>query len=418
MLNLIGAVQDRVVRLAPEDGITAANFEYSDLIQGSHSGAVQAVVEKDGSPLLYIARSGIRSVDEERELASLLANRGETALLLSMLPASAKTSKAHIWHCSLDKAASQEVDLANPMNARTILGDMQGGMWADPTFGYQEQRLRDLLVTSVRQVAGSLCQNSGLKDNDADQLEVLGLIGRALFARFLLDRGILSKASAPALWNILDGDGAAAFASSTQAAATCEWLDDTFNGEFMPLPLNGKTYDAYFASLQRHSKQALDPLGWIMSRTDAHGQMPLWERLDFSHIPVGTLSEVYEDYAHHRSPEKAKEASVHFTPRHIARMMVRQAFAGLEKGSAADARLLDPAAGAAVFLGLGFRELAHQYALAHGCWPNTKQLRSILYGQLQGMDINPAALNLAALTLYLTAIELDNDPLPPKKLKF
>lgn len=418
VLNQIGAVQDRVVMLSPKDGITAANFEYSDLIQGRRSGAVQAVVEKDGSPLLYVARADTLSIDDERTLANLLANRGETALLLSIPPTETRISKSRVWHCSLDNATSQEIDLANPLNARTILGDLQGGMWADPTFGYQEQRLRNLLVTSVRHVAGSLRQNSGLKDRDADQLEVLGLIGRALFARFLLDRGILSKASAPELWNILDGDGAAAFASPTQAAATCEWLDDTFNGEFMPLPLNGRAYDAYFAVFQSYSKAALEPLGWIMNRTDAHGQMPLWECLDFSHIPVGTLSEVYEDYAHHRSPEKAKETSVHFTPRHIARMMVRQAFAGLEKGVAANARLLDPATGAAVFLGLSFRELAHQHALTHGCWPNTKQLRSILYGQLRGMDINPAALNLAALTLYLTAIELDNDPLPPKKLKF
>ncbi len=49
VLNLIGVAEDRVVKLAPMDGITAANFEYADLIQGRHSGAVQAAVEKDGS---------------------------------------------------------------------------------------------------------------------------------------------------------------------------------------------------------------------------------------------------------------------------------------------------------------------------------------------------------------------------------
>ncbi len=417
-LNQIGVAQDRVIKLASGDGITAANFEYSDLIQGRHAGAVKAVIEKDGSPLLYIAKDKTHSFENERALASLLANRGETALLLALPSTQTRNSTSRVWHCSLDRPSCQEVDLSNQLDARAILGDLQGGMWADPTFGYQEQRLRNLLVTSVRHVAGALRQLSGLKDDDADQLEVLGLIGRSLFTRFLVDRGILSKAGAPALWRILDGDGAAAFASPTQAAATCEWLDVTFNGEFMPLPLNGRTYKTYFSALQRHSKKALEPLGWIMNRTDAHGQMPLWELLDFSHIPVGTLSEVYEDYAHHRSPEKAKETSVHFTPRHIARMMVRQAFAGLEEGTAASARLLDPATGAAVFLGLGFRELARQHALAHGEWPDTKQLRSILYTQLRGMDINPSALNLAALTLYLSAIELDNNPTPPEKLKF
>jgi hypothetical protein len=71
-----------------------------------------------------------------------------------------------------------------------------------------------------------------------------------------------------------------------------------------------------------------------------------------------------------------------------------------------------------VFLGLSFRELARLHGVAHGKWPDTAQLRRILYGQLRGMDINGSALNLAALTLYLTAVELDASPLPPEKLRF
>ncbi|GAB2182563.1 N-6 DNA methylase [Denitratisoma sp. agr-D3] len=416
-LSQIGAPPDRVVRLFPQDGITAVNFEYSDLIRGRRAGDVQAVVEKDGSPLLYVAKGSPDAIDDERQLASLLANRGETALLLTVPSGIARRTSARVWHCGLNDSSFEDLNLADSARAKAILGDLQQGIWADPNYAYQEQRLRDLLVKSVRHVAGALRTQSGFSD-DEDQLEVLGLIGRALFARFLLDREILSGVSAPALWRLLDGDGASAFASPKQAAATCMWLDSTFNGEFMPLPLNGRSYESYFAVLQSRSKAALEPLGWIMNRTDAYGQLPLWEYLDFSHIPVGTLSEVYEDYAHHRSPEKAKETSVHFTPRHIARMMVRQAFAGLEREKAASARLLDPATGAAVFLGLGFRELARQHASLSGEWPDTQQLRHILYRQLRGLDINPAALNLAALTLYLTAIELDNNPLPPEKLKF
>jgi hypothetical protein len=197
-----------------------------------------------------------------------------------------------------------------------------------------------------------------------------------------------------------------------------EWLDNTFNGEFMPL-LSHDNYRNYFKNLALNFPTALIPLGWIMHRTDAEGQLPLWEKLDFSHIPAGTLSEVYEDYAHEKAPKKSQQQSVHFTPRHIARMMVRQAFRGVPSEIVSTASVLDPATGAAVFLSLAFRELARQHAIHNQeKWPDTKALRGILYNQLCGLDINFTALNLAALTLYLTAIELDENPVPPEKLRF
>ena len=186
----------------------------------------------------------------------------------------------------------------------------------------------------------------------------------------------------------------------------------------MPLPAR-KGYEAYFSTLLKESPNALAPIGWIVGRTDVGGQLPMWDKLDFSHIPAGTLSEVYEDYARRKAPDEAQKTSVHFTPRHVARTMVRQTLAGLPPEEAASAKVLDPAVGAAVFLSLSYRELARLRAIRdNGQWPDTACLRSILYTQLQGLDINGDALNLAALTLYLTSIELDANPVPPQKLKF
>lgn len=418
-LRHIGAPQDRVVKLSLDDGITAANFEYADLLKCGELGRrVGAVVEKDGSPLVYLADIPEHAPDIGRDLAQLLGNRGETAILLDVHRA-ADSGKvvARAWPCKLDAARSHFIDLTNPVDARGVLGDLQEGLWGTSDNTYQEQRLRDLLVNSVDKVSVALQKATTSRTYEHGQ-EVLGLVGRALFTRFLLDRGILAQNTAPALWTIFSNDGASAFDSPLHAAAICDWLDNTFNGEFMPLQAkNG--YQTYFAKLTQQSPQALEPLGWILHRTDAGGQLPLWEKLDFSHIPAGTLSEVYEDYAHRKAPRKAQQESVHFTPRHIARMMVRQALSGLPEDAAADAKILDPAVGAAVFLSLTYRELARRYALRHnGMWPDTKALRNILYSQLRGMDINTSALNLAALTLYLTAIELDANPVPPEKLKF
>ena len=80
--------------------------------------------------------------------------------------------------------------------------------------------------------------------------------------------------------------------------------------------------------------------------------------------------------------------------------------------------MLDPAAGAGVFLVSAFRQLVAERWLHDEKRPDTHTLREILYGQIVGFDINEAALRFAALGLYLMSIELDPEPEPIEKLRF
>jgi type I restriction-modification system DNA methylase subunit len=99
--------------------------------------------------------------------------------------------------------------------------------------------------------------------------------------------------------------------------------------------------------------------------------------------------------------------------------MVRASFRALQRqGVSHKAHVLDPAAGAGVFLLTAFRELAAEYWRVNGKRADTNALRSILYGQIVGFDINEAALRFAALGLYLLSIELDPNPRPVNKLRF
>jgi N-6 DNA Methylase len=418
-LRYLGAPEDSVVVLNPADGVTGVNADYADLMRAELGQAVGAVIEKDGSPVLYIADLRSRKGDGQ-QLARLLGNRGETAALIGIDHVADATMSVKAWPCTLEPPEALGLDLANATDASAILADLQTGIWyrTDWKYGYQEESLRDLLISSVMKVSEEFTKAVGIKGDDPRRAtEVLALIGRALFTRFLLDRGILSSSTAPALWKKLGEDGTNAFESASRAAATCKWLDDVFNGEFLRLD-GASSYLDYFTNLESGSPGAMKALGWIVNRTEAEGQLPLWDRLDFSYIPAGTLSEVYEHYAHSLNKASATATSIHFTPRHLARVMVRQALAGLGPALAHEARLLDPAVGAGVFLSIGFREIVKRRAIHDGAWPSTETLRDILYGQMRGMDINGAALNLAALTMYLTVVELDADPLPPEKLKF
>jgi hypothetical protein len=71
-----------------------------------------------------------------------------------------------------------------------------------------------------------------------------------------------------------------------------------------------------------------------------------------------------------------------------------------------------------VFLVLALRRLYCERWKKDKVRPDTKAIRAILERQLTGFDISDSALKLAALSLYLTAIELDPEPVPPDKLKF
>src|SRR6185437_6566478 len=106
------------------------------------------------------------------------------------------------------------------------------------------------------------------------------------------------------------------------------------------------------------------------------------------------------------------------TPRNIAVTLLDEVFdkyRGFEK-----CRILDPACGAGVFLVLAFRRLYLELwrRAKNKERPDTGAIRRILENQLVGLDISESALKLSALSLYLTAIELDPKPQPPDKLRF
>jgi hypothetical protein len=139
-----------------------------------------------------------------------------------------------------------------------------------------------------------------------------------------------------------------------------------------------------------------------------------WDDLNFRHIPVGVLSQVYESFSHQWDYDAARTESVHYTPKNIAKLIVDQALAGLEEPHRA--RVLDPACGAGVFLVLAFRELVRRRWEYDGKRPGTSVIHQVLYKQLCGFDISEPALRLASLGLYITAIELNEIIRPPSAL--
>jgi hypothetical protein len=242
---------------------------------------------------------------------------------------------------------------------------------------------------------------------EVDDGDAISFVGRALFTRFLADRGLLPD-------HLIEMGISSLFDTATSAASVSAWLDNTFNGDFLPLPT---------AKISAFPSAAFQTVGNVMRRAE-NGQLALewkedWARLDFAHIPVGVLSQAYERYLGQHQKDKQRKEGSFYTPRHVADLMVHASFASLRRdGKAHSAKILDPAAGAGVFLITAFRQLVKERWQYDGKRPNTATLRKILYDQIRGFDINDSALRFAALGLYLISIELDSAPRPVEKLKF
>ena len=217
------------------------------------------------------------------------------------------------------------------------------------------------------------------------------------------------------------------FSDAAKAAATSAWLDETFNGDLLPLvdgvsPQTSRTQrrKAYLAFYEAAGKATggrvfahLEAIlrGWDSAGASNFQYTINWNDLNFAHIPVGVLSQVYETFSHQWDAPNAVETSVHYTPRRIAQLVVTESLAHVQQP--AEAHVLDAACGGGVFLVIALRELVRHRWIADKRRPGKEAIYKILYEQLCGFDVSEHALRLAALGLYITAIELNSIHRPP-----
>ena len=386
-------------------------LRYADLIR-TPGHLVDGVVEQQSQPLLYVldgARLATRSEAAEKivETQRSLAMRGEPAWLGVLKP-----GRLDIYATDPcpELSAKPVRFLADDAQASAILPRLVNGEdLAEPA----KVHLRDTLFGLITD-AGRALHDLGLSTSES-----IALTGRALFFRYLMGRGIIEERHRSSI-SKHSASLHECFSNHRALAETNTWLDLTFNGDLLALP--GNKYERYFADLdRRYGKRLYRPLQAILGLETSKGsgasQLQLdWGDLEFDHLPIGLLSEAYEELMLRLEPKIRKKTSVYYTPARIAEYMVAEALH--EHPAKSRARILDPACGAGVFLVAAFRKLAEKRFAETGKRPDRSELRTILDGQLTGFDINAHARTLAALALYLTALELDPNPTPVEALTF
>ena len=222
-------------------------------------------------------------------------------------------------------------------------------------------------------------------------------IGRCIFTWYLLDRQIAQRF----LPDTLEPDLLAMFQSHATAFSLFDWLRTTFNGDLFPMDDPGaereKLTDKHLALIRDFIEgRSLVP--------DTLGQGRLF-RFRFEAIPVDLISSIYQQFARSSAAEQAASQALHYTPIELVHLTLDPVFEGLSP----TARILDPTCGSGAFLVEAFRRLVWRSSEGHP--PDRSLVRRVLYEQLFGVDINRAALGIAAFSLYLAALELDAEPI-------
>ena len=241
-----------------------------------------------------------------------------------------------------------------------------------------------------------------LVDSDMPILDAQGLIGRSIFAKYLVDRGIVTKQRLRADYGHQSLEQILRQRRATERFFG--WLRDTFNGDMFP---PGSTFVPNPDHLECVARflEGEDPSG---------GQMSLFP-YRFDVIPVELISAIYEQFVHLRTVDgerTSSSAGVHYTPVPVVSLVLDEVMQGL-KGHET---VLDITCGSGIFLVEALRRLVR--IKAGNAAPTRRMIRETLYKQIHGIDISEPAVRVAAFSLVLAALELDPDPRPSRSLRF
>lgn len=392
----------------PTTGVTEAedirkNFEkrikYSAVINPEQINAT-AIYELSGSPCIYFTQLNEPNPRELAKLHKLSWNHGLAPMLWVITPDEVLLYNSYSQPKEQDeidpnrnlieKFKTTESDLERMNKYASRLQIESGEFWQREKARKidRQQRVDSVLVKDLNDAEEELTENQKL-----DRQFAHALLIRSVFVAYLQDRGILnqdffSNRFGVESFNLLLNNKLATY-------NLFEWLQTIFNGDLFPVSPEEKN-----AVDNKHLKIAQDLIsGKVDPKT---GQLRLWRYYDFKVIPIELISSIYESFIYATDAKTARENSTHYTPINLVDLVLSEVFKELD----GNAKVLDLACGSGVFLVESLRRLVIKRC-ANGEIPTRSLIRETLYNQIFGVDIETKAVQIAAFSLYLTALELD-----------
>jgi type I restriction-modification system DNA methylase subunit len=329
-----------------------------------------------------------------------------------------------LWEFSKGRVAAGSLEAMLPRDRRT----QRLRIPVDEAFLEEMTGWREELAKEIHKNNPEL---TGKQLNEAVQR----LLDRIVFIRIAEDRRIIEKrqlADAVDEWKARGGK-----------LHIFEWLNDLFrriNEDF-----NGEIFKPHFSE---RLKVGSEVLAGIIERL-----YPPKRPYRFDVIGVELLGSIYERYLGKTirptakqvrvedKPEVRKAGGVYYTPKHVVDYIVKNTVGKLIEGKTPkqieSLRILDPACGSGSFLIGAFQCLIeyHTHYLAahpreahvHPLYPDlipdgdgdyrlSVRLKArILRNNLYGVDIDPQAVEITMMSLYLKALEGEKSQLPPRQ---
>ncbi|MFM6269082.1 MAG: class I SAM-dependent DNA methyltransferase [Dolichospermum sp.] len=392
----------------PTTGVTEAedirkNFEkrikYSAVINPEQINAT-AIYELSGSPCIYFTQLNEPNPRELAKLHKLSWNHGLAPMLWVITPDEVLLYNSYSQPKEQDeidpnrnliekfKTTESDLERMNKYASRLQIESGEFWQWEKARKIDRQQRVDSVLVKDLNDAEEELTENQKL-----DRQFAHALLIRSVFVAYLQDRGILnqdffSNRFGVESFNLLLNNKLATY-------NLFEWLQTIFNGDLFPVSPEEKN-----AVDNKHLKIAQDLIsGKVDPKT---GQLRLWRYYDFKVIPIELISSIYESFIYATDAKTARENSTHYTPINLVDLVLSEVFKELD----GNAKVLDLACGSGVFLVESLRRLVIKRC-ANGEIPTRSLIRETLYNQIFGVDIEPKAVQIAAFSLYLTALELD-----------
>jgi methylase of polypeptide subunit release factors len=392
------------LRYAPENGSTFRRAAVTCGLQGVYVLRGAAPGDTPDVPVVYVCRA--ESEDDARAIHRRVWNQNIVPFLIVHTDTKvrlyagfdyATPSRAGTEAGLLREGALR--DIANVLAAFNARAIDDGSVWKE--WGAQvtpEKRVDWRLLDNLRQLESWLRSN-GLEDRSLAHT----LIGKYVYLHYLRARNILSDRKF-ADWDLKEE----VFSRHAKLKAfrdLVDRLDEWLNGAIFPVS------DSELDSIRA---EHLRRVAGAFAGDTMDGQLHLdFDAYDFSHIPIETISVIYEQFLHAAEGTNkrsvGRERGAYYTPMPVVSYILSQL--NRRRPLQAGTRILDASCGSGAFLVHCYRMLIEQHLCnSNGKRPRPTELRDLLVRHIVGIDSDRDACQVAELSLILTLLDYVEPP--------
>lgn len=353
---------------------------------------------------LAVCAAEAATVEAANELHKRIWNLGSVPFLLVRLPDQVRVYCGFRYDEAaliLREISESKAKLQDALSDFTAASIDSARIWQAQRERLDTQhRVDTRLLANLGELAQALNKHCNPKLTDLETAHAL--IGKFVYLRYLRDR------------NILDDEWLAKREIDLDEVfgpnATVHGLASLVNA--LEARFNGDIFHVDFRQLADSHVQLVSSVfaGDVVFTNETRYVRQLhlkFQAYDFRHIPVETLSSIYEQFLH--AQQKGRSDGAYYTPEILADYLLSEinSVRKLKLGM----RVLDASAGSGIFLVLAYRrliELERRRTKVKTIKPT--RLREILLESIYGVERQRDACNVAIFSLILTLLNNVNPP--------